>query len=122
MANILRVVTTSYPKIANGAAISDVIPFHQFAGGLVVVPATWTDANIGFQVSDEELGTYVIARDNDGPIQIKSVATAATRAYEVPPTLFAAPYVKLWSKSSTDATETDTNQGAERTMKVILKG
>lgn len=121
--NIYRGISVVYPTVANGAAITEAIPFHEYAGGLVTIPAAWTDANLGFQVCDTEAGTYVKMKDKAGdPVQIESITTNATFAYEIPPEVFGAHYLKLWSKSSTSATTTDTNQGAARSLVLTMKG
>ena len=121
--NIYRSTTVVHPTIANGAAITEAIPVHEYAGGLVTIPAAWTAANLGFQVSDTEAGTYVKVKDKAGdPVQVESITTNASFCYEIPPEIFGAHYLKLWSKSSTSATTTDTNQGAERSLIVLLKG
>ena len=107
--------------IANGAAISAAFNFGAYAGGCVLVLSAWTDANIGFQVCATQTGTFAILRDDAGtPIQVSGIATGAARAYALPAKLTGM-WLKLWSKSTTSATETDTNQGAERALTVILK-
>lgn len=108
--------------IANGAAISGAFNMSDHLLGLVIVPAEWTDANIGFKVCDVSGGTFVIACDKTGsPIQIAGITTNASKAYAIPTELFPGMWVKLWSKSTTAATTTDTNQGAARSLVVILK-
>jgi hypothetical protein len=108
--------------IASGAAVSQAFPLMDFIGGKIIVPSEWTDANIGFKVCDSQDGTFVIACKDDGtPIQISGVTTNASKAYKIPNELFPAHHVKLWSKSTTAATTTDTNQGAARSLTVMLK-
>lgn len=117
-----RIINMHKLTIANGEALSAAFDFRGWSGGMVIVPSAWTAANIGFQVCDEEAGTFAIARDDDGaPLNISSILTNGSRAYELPPELFGAHYVKLWSKSATDATETGVNQGADRALTVMLK-
>lgn len=119
---IVPAVTVESLTIANGTAISDAYDFRRYIGGHVVVPGTWTAANIGFKVCDTVDGTYVIACDKTGaPIQISSVATGASKSYKIPDELFPAAFVKLWSKDTTAATETDNNQAGARALKVVLK-
>lgn len=110
--------------IGSAAAVTEELDMTGYAGGLVhLAGTTWTDANIGFQVAPTTGGTYAILRDYLGaPVQISGVGTAVSRAYQIPDEVFAAGYVKLWSKSTTEATETDTNQGDARSLTVILKG
>lgn len=106
----------------NTAITTAAFSMAEFVGGFVIVPSAWTAANIGFKICDTYDGTYVIARDETGvPIQISSITTNASYAYQIPTDLFGAIWVKLWSKNTTAATITDTNQGAERSLTVILK-
>ena len=113
-----REMRTKTATIANGAAVSDVINTTGFTYMVVITPAVWTDANIGFKVSADN-STFVTLYDEDGaPVQIGGIATAAAGAYTAPAEVAGARFVKLWSKSTTDATETDTNQGAARTLVV----
>lgn len=108
--------------IAINTALSEAFDMSRYIGGLVFVDGTWTAGNIGFKVCDTVDGTYVIALDKSGvPIQISTVNTGRAGAYAIPTELFPAPFVKLWSKSATAATETDVNQAAARAMKVVLK-
>lgn len=109
--------------IANGAALSEAFDFSEFSGGHVITPDVWTAANIGFQVSATQSGTYTILRDKAGaPVQVSTVKTDGGRAYSMPDEVFGALWVKLWSKNTTAATETDTNQGGARTLGLTLKG
>lgn len=109
--------------IANNEAVSGAIDMRRFTGGMVVIPAAWTDANLGFKVSTEEAGTYTILKGATGtPIQISSITTNASFAYSLPTELAGALWVKLWSKNTTAATTTDNNQGGARSIGVYLKG
>lgn len=110
--------------IADNAAVSGAFQITPFIGGIVTVPTGWVAANIGFQVSTEEAGTYTILRedDTDQPVQIISVSTSASRSYKIPNDIFPAQWVKLWSKSATAATETDVNQtGGPLNFTLMLK-
>ena len=106
----------------NTAVATAGFDMSNYIGGMVITPTAWTAANIGFYVCDTLAGTYVIAKDEYGiPIQITAVATGAAGAYAIPAQIFTAKFVKLWSKNTTAATETDINQAAERALKVMLK-
>lgn len=120
---IQRVFSYESATIASGAAETGEISMTIYAGGIVITPAAWTAANIGFKVSATSGGTFAILRDYLGaPVQISGIKTDGIRAYQIPDEVFAAGYVKLWSKSTTAATETDTNQAAARSLTVVLKG
>jgi hypothetical protein len=110
--------------IADDAAISNAFSMAEWISGIITVPSGWTAANVGFQVCDTESGTYTILREDDAdqPIQIVSVSTSAARSYKIPNDVFPANWVKLWSKSTTAATETDVNQtGGPLSITVMLK-
>lgn len=110
-------------NIAINTAVA-ALPFDMsnYIGGMVITPTAWTAANIGFYVCDTVDGTYVIAKDKNGiPIQISTVATGAAGAYAIPVEIFSAKFVKLWSKNTTAATETDVNQAAARILRVMIK-
>ncbi|MHA1962153.1 MAG: hypothetical protein ACW99U_18265 [Candidatus Thorarchaeota archaeon] len=110
-------------SIPNGTAESSVINMSQYAGGLVITPSAWSSANIGFKVSATISGTYYILRTDAGvPVQISTIKTDGARAYKMPDDVFVCHWVKLWSKNTTAATETDVNQGAARALTVLLKG
>ena len=90
---------------------------------MVLVPSDWTAANIGFKVARLSSNTFNILRDDIGtPVQISTILTSGARWYILPSELYGAKFVRLWSKSTTSATETDTNQGTERNLELLLKG
>jgi hypothetical protein len=108
--------------IADGAALSEAIYMEPFAGGMVYVPDSWSAANLGFKVCDTEGGTFAILKDASGvPIQISGMSTSGAMAYQIPDGLFGAVWVKLWSKSTTAATETDVNQTGAISPVLMLK-
>lgn len=109
--------------IANGASVSGAFYMGDFAGGIIIFPAAWTAANLAFQVSATETGTYAALHDDDTDqlVQVQNVATGAVSAYAIPAELFGATWVKLLSKSATAGTDTAVNQAADRVITVILK-
>jgi hypothetical protein len=110
--------------IENGAAVSSDFEFGWAAGGAIVVgAAAWTAANIGFQFSNDRIN-WIIARDESGvALQISNVDTTNGRGYAIPEKAFGfGRFVRLWSKNTSSGTETDINQGAQRTLTVMLKG
>lgn len=121
--NIQRVFSYEDVTIASGAAESDEISVTRYAGGIVRVCTEWTDANIGILHSHISSGTFNVLHDYLGsPVQISGIPTTGGGDFALPDEVFAAGYVKLWSKSTTAATETDTNQGDARSLTVVLKG
>lgn len=118
-----KVSTVKTVTIANGAALSNAFYFGSTDQGMVLIPSAWTAANIGFQFSATESGTFTFLEHHDSgePVQIGNIPTSTSVWKEFPPEVKAGMWVKLWSKSSTAATETDTNQGAARSLTVVLK-
>lgn len=109
-------------SIASGAALSGAFRAQEWLLGTVFVPNSWTDANVGFKVCDTASGTFVVAKDDEGsPLQISGINTTTGAAYAIPTSIFAFPYVKLWSKNTTAATETDNNQTGAKALTVVLK-
>ena len=107
--------------IASGAALSEAIPVGDLVAdaGLVIMPGTWTAANLGFKVADVENGVYVPLRDETGTlVEISGIQTGAAGAYKLPASLRGAPYVKLWSESS----GSDANQAGARSIILVGKG
>lgn len=96
--------------IPSGEATSGAIP----TGGRVilglVMPAAFTGASITFTVSHD--GTTYQALYDESNTQV-SVTVAASRSYQLPDALAAWPYFKIVSAS---------NEGAARTLYVVMKG
>jgi hypothetical protein len=80
------------------------------------MPAAWTAANIGFQVSSTFDGTYLPLYDDAGNI-VEIASPAVDQAMRVPVEVLAARFVKIWSQTA----GADTNQGAERALIVDMK-
>ena len=120
--NMTRHQSMQLATIDNGTAITGAIDITEFSSGVVITPAAWTDANIGIKVSQASDGTYVVLHDvSASPVQIAGITTDASLAYTLPDEIFACGHIKLWSKNTTVATITDNNQGAARSLWVILK-
>lgn len=106
--------------IAIGAAVSSGLKLTGYRGLAVQTPATWTAANIGFEVS-EDGSTFVPLYDEDGArVVISGVVTNAAALYIAPAEVWAAgvyPYVRLASLDTADGSAE--NQAAARTLKVI---
>jgi hypothetical protein len=117
MPQINRGTTSKSLTIANGAAVTEAFEMSNHAGGSVLMPAAWTAASIGFQIAVTAAGTFYPLYDDSGAlVQISS--PAVDNAYSIPAAVFGAAWVKLWSQ---DGSASDENQGAARTIGVILK-
>jgi hypothetical protein len=114
---LYRGATAKSLTIASGAAVTEAFDMSTHAGGIVFMPAAWTAANIGFQVSDTETGTFYPLYDDAGAI-VEIGSPAVDNGYSIPAEVFGAAWVKLWSQ---DGSANDTNQAAARTVKVVLK-
>jgi len=113
----IRLNASKTATIAAGVALSDAIPFAEFAGAVVHMPAAWTAASIGFHVSSTLAGTYTPLYDDDGNlVQIDS--PAVDQSYTFPDAVFPCMFIKLWSQ---DGSAGDTNQVAEASLLVDLK-
>ena len=89
---------------------------HQYAGGIVHMPAAWTSASLGFKVASEVTGTFLPLYDEYG--SLVQITPSASRAYNLPEAIFAARYIKLWSQNGSG---TNTAQEAARSLIVDLK-
>lgn len=112
-----RVSTTITLTIANGAALTEAFEFGGATMFCIHMPAAWTTADIGFQVSSEFGGTYLPLYDESGAV-VEVSGPAASRAYAVTNSKVAsARFIKLWSQSA----GVGTNQAAERVLTVDIK-
>jgi len=103
--------------IASGAAVSEEFDMSEYTKGILLMPAAWTAASVGFQVASASGGTFyplyaaaATISEIDGP--------AVDKAYAFPAETANAGIVKLWSQDGAGA---NTNQAAARTIVVILK-
>lgn len=112
-----RGTTSKSLTIASGAAVTEAFEMANHAGGVVLLPAAWTAASIGFLVSATETGAFYPLYDDDGTL-VQITSPAVDNAYSIPAEAFGAAWIKLWSQ---DGSAGDTNQDAARTLGVILK-
>ena len=113
---INRGTTIKSLTIENGAAVSEAFDMAIHAGATILMPAAWTAATIGFKVCASEDGTFLPLYDDSG--SIVEVSAAASKAFAAPAELYGAAWVQLWSQ---DGAGSDTNQGADRAITVLLK-
>ena len=106
--------------IAAGAAESGAIHMAEYAAGIVILPAVWTEADLGLKVCGSAEGTFVPLKDlsNAYGTDVSVDGAAASAAYPLPLMAFAAPYIKLWSH---DGSGNGVNQDSARTLIVFLK-
>jgi hypothetical protein len=91
--------------IASGAATSGVMMLDGFSFGGVILPSTYDGTTaIGFTVCDTFSGTYVALEDATGAAI--TVVGEASKAYPLPPEIFAFPYGKLVAPGNQSTTDT----------------
>jgi len=120
MSRIYFVVAT----IPNGAALSNEINLAQGLNDAktlsltgIIMPAAWTAAGLGFQISEEEGGTYQAVYDSDNSL-IELATVEVDRTYMVNPVATVGmPYLKLWSQTGGSGV----NQGDDRNLTLILR-
>ena len=114
--------------IANGASSSSsIVNTSVGARGIaVIVPAVWTGANLGLEISLDNGTTWVPVRNEEGKVvRITNIKTAEASLYVYPAASWqvgVAPLIRLTSLD-TGAADTDftaQNQGAARTLTVLL--
>lgn len=114
-----RESTRKIVNIASSGNLStEYLDLRLFAGGMVIMPAAWTTAELGFKVCDTEDGTFVPLKDHDDAYVLVTGPVADT-AYELPPEIFAARFAKLWSN---DGAGSNTAQSQAAALTVMLKG
>jgi len=118
MTGLTRATKDETVTIAESAHLSGAIDMRDYSGGILVMPAAWTTADIGFHISDAIDGTFVPLKDHDDAYVVVDAPDVDT-AFELPPEIFGAHFVKLWS---TDGAGANTAQAAARSLLVMLKG
>ncbi len=102
--------------IPNGTALSNTVDYRDFAFALLHMPAAWTAADIGFQVSSDPNGTFLPLYDALG-VLVEIISPAANQAHAIPVDVLASRFFKLWSQN----VAVDANQGAERSLIIDMK-
>lgn len=103
--------------IESGGDLSEAFDFRLFGGGDVSMPAAWTAASIGFQVSNSLGGTFQPKYDENNSL-IEISGPIADRTYSVPVRLFGSHFIKLWSQTNGSGV----NQASDRVLRFDLKG
>ena len=108
--------------IANAAATSSSFKLAGQRIAAIVVPSAWTAADITFEIA-EPAGTWVKVVDQAGAlVKMTGVATAASECQllpEIADRMVAHGLIRLASTNT--ASEADINQGAARSLVVILE-
>lgn len=107
---------TKIVTIAISAALSDPIDLSKYSGGVILMPAAWTAAGIGFKVSNSYGGTYVALIDAAGDEIEAAAAGVVSVAHPMPAAIFGFKYIKLWSETA----GADVTQAAERVLNLLL--
>lgn len=107
--------------IANGAATSATFKLFGFRISAIITPSAWTTADLSFEVDPNGSGTFYKVQDNSGAlVRCTGIATASAE-YIIPPEVADHISGELGKiVSSNVASEADVNQGAERSLVVVL--
>lgn len=116
MGDIERRYESKTATIAANADLSNAIDMGPYAGGVLVMPDSWTAASIAFQVCESIDGTYTALYDADDALI--EISASASHAYPLPDELFGARFFKVWSEEAGAGVD----QTDERTITVQLKG
>ena len=107
--------------IAASAAASGAFELDGYKIVGIAKPATWTAADISFEIDPNGAGTFYKAVDSAGALlKITGVSTTVAE-YQVPPEagdLITGMYAKVVSTNT--ASEADVNQDAARTLIVVI--
>ncbi len=104
--------------IASGVSLSAEIDIEGFDIVAIIMPATWTAANLTFQGATATGGTFQDLYDDSGTEII--VTAAAARVLALDPKRAEISALRFIKVRSGD-TGTPVNQAAERTLTLILK-
>ncbi len=102
--------------ILNGTALSNAVDFREYAFAVLHMPAAWTAADIGFQVSSAPDGTYLPLYDHLG-VLVEIISPAANQVHAIPVDVLASRFFRVWSQSAA----ADVNQLAERALIIDMK-
>lgn len=118
-AQIARGVNVIPVSIANGQSLSGEVDLGGYPIVAIEMPAAWTVANLTFQGSSASGGTFKDVYD-DGGVEALVVAAAGRiiGVDAIAGVLAALRYIKVRSGTS----GTPVNQGAARTLNLIVKG
>ncbi len=97
--------------ILNGQATSDAVVATGTVIAGVIIPAAMTGTSFTFTVCNKRNGTFVPLRDEYGVVVTLPITVSA--ALNLPASLATWPYFKFVSSS---------NEGADRTLRVVCKG
>jgi hypothetical protein len=103
--------------IANGASLTDAIDLADTRLSRIAIPASWTTANLSFQVSYDGV-TYNNLHDLAG-VEV-TAAAAASRSISLH-TLFALFQDVRWLKIRSGTSGTPVNQGGDRTLQLAVR-
>jgi hypothetical protein len=101
--------------IANGASLSGAVALSGRAAIRILMPGSWTTANLTFQVSMDD-ATYYNLYDSAGN-EVTVAAAAAIAIVLDPATFCGCAYLKIRSGTS----GTPINQAADRALSVVAK-
>jgi len=103
--------------ITNGASLSTAIDLGITRLSRIAMPASWTAANLTFQVSDDGV-TYRNLYDSAGTeVQVTAAASRSISLHS----LYALFQDVRWLKIRSGTSAAAVNQGAERTLSLVVR-
>jgi hypothetical protein len=102
--------------IKSGANVADAITTQGHAVVGIMMPAAWTAANLGYEVSLDNV-TYYTCYDAGGNFQKTVVEASAFIAIPLSQSIFS-PYLRI---KSVDDSNVAVTQGADRTVLLVLR-
>ena len=115
----MKAFTTITTTIASGASLSSEISLDSWTLDAIIMPSAWTTASLTFQAAEASGGTYVNLFDDGG--NETTVAAAVDRYIALTVADKEAVDSTRWLKIRSGTSSTAVNQGAERTIRLVLR-
>jgi len=115
----MKAFTTITTTIASGASLSSEISLDSWTIDAIITPAAWTTASLTFQAAEASGGTYNNIYDDGG--NETTAAAAVDRYIALTGVDKEALHSVRWLKVRSGTGGTAVNQGAERTIRLVLR-
>lgn len=115
----MKAFTTITTTIANAASLSGEISLDAWTLEAIIIPAAWTTASLTFQAAEASGGTYNNIYDDGG--NETTVAAAVDRYISLTGVDKEALAAARWLKVRSGTSGSAVNQGAERTIRLVLR-
>tara|TARA_R100001086_G_C11664072_1_gene211076 strand:+ start:148 stop:504 length:357 start_codon:yes stop_codon:yes gene_type:complete len=115
----MKAFTTITTTIENSASLSSEISLDSWTLEAIIMPAAWTTASLTFQAAEASGGTYGNIYDDGG--NETTVAAAVDRYIALTGTDREALGSARWLKVRSGTSGSAVTQGAERTIRLVLR-